>query len=161
MRFSSRLAGWLLLLLVSGGFQKAFGQATIYLVRHAEKMADVGKDPDLSPAGRQRAQNLARLLAEAEIKHIYVTSWKRTQETAAPLAEMLHLQPEITTETESLVPKLKSADGNVLVVGHTNTIPAMLQALGVRAAITLDENAYDNLFILPRGDPASFIRLHF
>ena len=58
------------------------------------------------------------------------------------------------------VEKLKAATGNVLVVGHSNSVPDIVKALGGTAAITIADDEFDNLFIVRPGPPASVIRLH-
>lgn len=137
----------LFLVSVSNTVAKA-AEPIIYLVRHAEKTTEPGPDPDLSPAGQRRAEMLARVLADAEIRTIYVTKWKRTQETAATLARASQLKPEIVDDMKTLADRLQHPIGNVLVVGHSNTLPALLQDLGVGTSIALGENSYDDLFIL-------------
>src|SRR5256885_56494 len=105
----------LLGLLLSG----ASARSTIFIVRHAEK-ADTTKDPDLSEAGRVRAEALAKVLRDANITAIYATEFKRTQQTAAPLAKALGLT--VTTlpaeNSAAVVAKLRASIGNSLVVGH-------------------------------------------
>ncbi len=135
---------------------------TVYLVRHAEKAPNDPKDPDLSDAGRKRAQNLASTLKDAGLTAIYATELKRTQQTAEPLARATGLQVTIVpaAETAALVAQLQEAKGAVLVVGHSNTLPAIVKALGAFAPITLDDAAYDDLFIVTAGAPASLLHLH-
>ena len=65
-------------------FSVASAQPIVVIVRHAEKAANDPKDPDLSEAGRERAQTLARILKDGHITAIFTTEFKRTQETAAP-----------------------------------------------------------------------------
>src|SRR5205823_9140645 len=90
------------LLLLSGLFiSSAAAQSTIFIVRHAEKAASGGDNPDLSEAGRARAETLASMLKDAGVSAIYVTEFKRTQQTAAPLAKMLHLDPTIVPAKDS------------------------------------------------------------
>jgi phosphohistidine phosphatase SixA len=149
----------------------ALAQATIFLVRHAER-ADTAAgtttaDPSLSDAGRARAVALATLLKDAGITTIFVTELRRTQETAAPLAAALGIVPTVIAQNDlkALVPKLKSTVGNVLVVGHSNTVPAVIDALGLTAPIIGDAD-FDNLFIVTPGQSASglpprLIRLHY
>ena len=67
----------------------AAAQSTIFIVRHAEKAESGGTDPDLSEPGKARAESLANILKDAGITAIYTTEFKRTQETAAPLAKIL------------------------------------------------------------------------
>jgi broad specificity phosphatase PhoE len=152
------VASLLLFVTISG----ASAQATIFIVRHAEK-ADATKDPDLSPAGRARAETLAKVLKDANITAIYVTEFKRTQETAAPLAHALGIEVTMVpaAATADLATKLKSASGNVLVVGHGNTIPDLMKALGLAAPLNLTDADYDNLFIVVLEEKPRLLRLHF
>ena len=73
----------------------AAARPAIFIVRHAEKVASTGRDPDLSDAGRARAESLAKMLKDAGITSIYVTDLKRTQQTAEPLAKTLAIRPTI------------------------------------------------------------------
>jgi broad specificity phosphatase PhoE len=129
----------------------AIASPTLYLVRHAERAATSGRvptDTGLSREGEARAQALANLLKDAGITAIYTSEYRRTQETAAPLAKSLGIRPEVipADDQRSLVAKLRGSTGNVLVVGHSNTLPALLNALGINARITIGEGDYDNLF---------------
>ncbi|MDQ2659344.1 MAG: histidine phosphatase family protein [Verrucomicrobiota bacterium] len=144
--------------------QAAVAQSFIFLVRHAEKATGGdAKDPDLSEAGRARAQALAAVLKDAGITAIYATEFKRTQQTAEPLAHALDLKTTITPakEVAALVAQLKAATGNVLVVGHSNTVPEIAKAFGVLAPPEIAEADFDNLFALIPGTPARFVRLHY
>ncbi|PZR73656.1 MAG: hypothetical protein DLM73_09875 [Chthoniobacterales bacterium] len=140
----------------------AAAQSTIFFVRHAEK-ADASDDTDISEAGRARAESLATLLKDAGISAIYTTQFKRTQQTAAPLAKALHLEPAIVSSKDSaaLIAKLQGSSGNVLVVGHGNTIPDLIKTLGISAPINIADNDYDNLWIVLREKEPRLIRLHF
>ena len=132
-------------------------------MRHAEK-AQGGdeKDPDLSEAGRARAESIAMVLKDAGITAIYATELKRTQQTAQPLAQLVNIDVTIVPAKEqpALITKLKATDGAALVVGHSNTVPQILQALGVSIAVTIDDNHYDNLFVIVGAAPPKMIRLH-
>lgn len=152
-----------LLLLSSLFVPVAAAQSTIFLVRHAEKSAGGGNDPDLSEAGRARAESLATTLKDSGVSAIFVTDLKRTQETAAPLAKILHLEPAIVPAKDSavLVAKLRALTGNALVVGHGNTIPDLIKALGIATPISIEENDYDNLFVLVLDSKPRLIRLHY
>jgi phosphohistidine phosphatase SixA len=148
----------------------AAAQGTVFLVRHAEREdATQGSapamkaDPSLSAAGRARAASLADMLEDAAITAIFVTEFKRTQETAAPLAKALGIVP-VTVGSEdaaTLVARLSKITGNVLVVGHSNTVPDLIKALGVTSAVTIGDNDYDNLFVVMAGKPPRFVRLHY
>lgn len=148
----------------------AAAQPTIFLVRHAER-ADtapgtsptMAADPDLSDAGRARAESLATALKDAKITAIYATGFKRTQQTAAPLAKALGLTVTIVTSKSApeLVERLKTSKGNVLVVGHSNTVPEILKAMGVTAPVTIGDNDFDNMFLVTLSSPPALLRLHY
>src|SRR6266700_3335603 len=125
----------------------ATAQSTVFIVRHAEK-ADATKDPDLSEAGRARAEALAKTLKDANITAIYATEFKRTQQTAAPLAKALGITVTIlpAKDNAALIAKLRASTGNALVVGHGDTIPGLIKALGISDPINIAENDYDILF---------------
>lgn len=129
-------------------------QKLLFVVRHAER-ADAGgeaqTDPGLSPAGEARAAKLAALLADTGITAIYATEYRRTQDTAKPLAAKLGVpvQSMGAREQEALVQKLKSAHSNdaVLLIGHSNTVPALVKAFG-GPEFKMGEDEYDSLFIV-------------
>lgn len=141
-------------------------EPTIFLVRHAEKSDGTTgdpKDPELSQAGRARAESLAMMLKDAAITAVFVTELKRTQLTAEPLARAAKLEPIVVPakETAAVVARLRETSGNVLVVGHSNTIPDIITALGASQPIALEDNEYDNLFIWRGGASPQLIRLRF
>jgi phosphohistidine phosphatase SixA len=148
----------------------AAAQDTIFLVRHAER-ADAVKgvppamaaDPGLSAAGRARATALAAMLKDAGISAIFVTEFKRTQETAAPLAKTLGIAPATIAAADAagLVAELKQITGNVLVVGHSSTVPDVIKALGVTTRVAIGDEDFDSLFIVTAGPPQRFVRLHY
>src|SRR5436190_16779849 len=114
-----------LFLLVFVSVSTASAQPLVVIVRHAEKAANGGDDPDLSSAGRARAEALARILKDSGITAIFSTEFKRTQETAAPTATSAHVTPTVVAakDTAALVEKLHQLNGNALIVGHGDTIP--------------------------------------
>lgn len=143
--------------------ENEFKVTTVYLVRHAEKAAAPAADPPLLEAGIKRAEELARTLGKAGIKAIYTSQYLRTKQTAEPLAKQLgiastvipvkmsatnskELSPQYLTE---MVKRISSnADGNVLVAGHSNTVPAIIKALGGDIEPTIDETVFDDLFVV-------------
>jgi broad specificity phosphatase PhoE len=151
------------LLLLGLFVSTAAAQSTIFIVRHAEKAPGSDKDPDLSEAGRARAEVLARTLKDAGITAIYATEFKRTRETAAPLAKALALQISILPgkDIPEFVAKLRELKGNALVVGHSNTIPDLAKALGIADPPSLGESDYDNLFVITLGQMPRMIQLHY
>jgi phosphohistidine phosphatase SixA len=118
-------------------------------------------DPDLSDRGKQRAETLATMLKDAQITAIFVTQYKRTQQTAAPLAKALGLTPTVITSKDmpALIAKLKEHKGNALVVGHSNSVPDAITGLGATGAPTIPDDEYDNFFIVT--PQRQLIRLRF
>ncbi len=152
----------------------AAAQQTVFVVRHAERadggargsaMGAPATDPPLSAAGKKRAARLATMLRSAGIKEIFTTEFVRTKQTAEPTAQALKLEigPISSKDLDALLQRVTSAQGNVLVVGHSNTVPDILKRLGIKDAITIAETEYDNLFLVVRpaaGDP-TLIRLRY
>jgi 2,3-bisphosphoglycerate-dependent phosphoglycerate mutase len=150
-----------LLLFVSVSIASA--QPVVVIVRHAEKAADGGTDPDLSSAGRARADALARILKDSAITGIFTTEFKRTQETASPTATSVHVTPTVVAakDTAALVAKLHRLNGNALVVGHGDTIPNLVKALGIDSQINIPADDYSELLIVTLGDKPQLFRLHY
>lgn len=96
---------------------------TIYIVRHAEKQL-VGDDPELAYVGGVRAVKLSQILEKENIKHVFSTDYIRTKSTAKPTAEKAGLEIEIydPKNQDALVEELRTREGNILVVGHSNTV---------------------------------------
>lgn len=109
--------------LVLGACSSKDQSKTIYIVRHAEKQL-VGNDPDLAYVGGIRAQKLAQILKDQDIKHVFSTDYIRTRNTALPTAEDAGVPIQIydPSNHDELVKQLKSLEGNILVVGHSNTV---------------------------------------
>jgi broad specificity phosphatase PhoE len=141
----------------------ASAQPVVVIVRHAEKAADGGTDPDLSSAGRARADALARILKDSAITGIFTTEFKRTQETASPTATSVHVTPTVVAakDAAALVAKLHRLNGNALVVGHGDTIPHLVKALGIDSQINIPADDYSELLIVTLGDKPQLFRLHY
>ena len=140
-----------------------FKPKTVFLIRHAEKEDEPRQDPPLKKEGVARSQELARLLGGAGIKSIYTSQFTRTKLTADPLATKLGLTAaaislksnpanprQIAEEsTAEVVNKILERPGeNVLVVGHSNSIPDVIKMLGGDVVPTIDERKFDDLFIV-------------
>ena len=104
----------------------------VFLVRHAEKKLDDGKDPELSEDGEKRTADLAEALRSADIQHVHSTDYKRTRNTAEPIAKSAGLEIEKydPRDLEGFAKKLKESGGRHLVVGHSNTTPELTKLLG-------------------------------
>ena len=140
-----------------------FKVTTVFLVRHAEKADVPGQDPPLSDAGRARAEALARLLQGAGVKAVFTSQFLRTRQTAEPLAKRLGVAAaavplavktsnprEVTEESVRELMKMVEAHagGAVLIVGHSNSVPDVIRALGGDLVPKIDESKFDDLFVV-------------
>lgn len=138
---------------------------TVIVVRHAEKADDGTKDPALSEAGQARAQRYAARFGGAGLAAVYATPFRRTRDTAAPAAAAAGVAvTEVDAkDTAGLAARIEDEHrgATVLVVGHSNTIGKVVQALGGEAPGEVAETEYDNVFIVtvPRFGAASTLRL--
>ncbi|HSE41862.1 MAG TPA: phosphoglycerate mutase family protein [Acidobacteriota bacterium] len=145
--------------------QNAF--TTIILIRHAEKSTTPKDDPVLNDAGKARAEHLAQMLQNSGVQAIYSTPFQRTRSTVEPLAKQLSLTPIILDAKDSSqfakAIREKNAGQVVVVVGHSNTIPEIIQALGGPAMDEIDETQYDNFFIVTMANDgkSSLLKLKY
>ena len=175
-RFHDLRVLFLLAFLVTIGTAAVARQAatstTIILVRHAEKAAEPADDPPLTAAGEARAAALVDALGAAGVQAIYSTKWKRTQQTALPISQKLGVPVTTFDATpgaqgygEIYAAELlaKHRGKVVLVVGHSNTVPAILKGLRVANAPAITDPEYDNLFIVtvPDTGMARMVRAKF
>jgi broad specificity phosphatase PhoE len=126
------------------------GVRTIFLIRHADKISDA-PDALLSDAGHRRAECLAKTLADVDIQEIYTSDLQRTQQTAAPLAQLRKLKPVAIplSQPDDLIEAIKSGKAaNVLVVWHGSTLPRVMHALGGPEVPPIADPEYDRFFIL-------------
>lgn len=141
--------------------------ATIIVVRHADRdQSAMTTDVPLNARGQQRAEALARTLADAGVRYIYTTEVKRTQQTAQPLAGRIHVRIQVVpgADVQKLagILKLLRPDDVALVVGHSDTIPAIVSALG-GSTPPLGETEFDRMLIV-HTDPAArttVLTLHY
>ena len=159
--------------LAAGPGRPLAAQATvIILARHGEKAAEPADNPALSAAGEARATALAQALGSARLDAVFATEFTRTQRTAAPAAAAHHLRVRILpVHGDSLAHarivaaaiRARPRGDAVLVVEHSNTIPAIIAALGGPELPELCTNEYATLFVLVRepGRAPRLIRSHF
>ena len=131
---------------------------TVYIARHAEKVDAPGNpDPLLSEAGQARARALADVLRDAHPVLVLTSPMQRTILTGAPTAEY-HSAPSEVVSLEgggaahiaATVARVRALpeDATVLIVGHSNTVPAIARALGYAEAADMPECEYDRLTVL-------------
>ncbi|MDX1403837.1 MAG: phosphoglycerate mutase family protein [Woeseiaceae bacterium] len=154
-------------------FFESQATTTMIFVRHAERAGPSAEDPGLTPAGQRRAAELARQLVDADvvagIDAIYSTPFRRTKETAQPVAEALGLPINIYDAVEDYEPvvdkMVRDHKGKIiLVVGHSNTVPVMIAALGASKKVPpIAEFEYDNIYIIsiPWFGKTKTIRLRY
>lgn len=140
--------------------------ATFILVRHAEK--EYGAKPGLTKEGLERAERLSFLLKNTELDAVYSTPTKRTRMTAAPTAAAKNLQviPYDATLLKDFATDLKRLykGKTALIVGHSNTTPAMANFLaGTDENPRFSELDYTNLYVVtvPRIGKARVLKLRF
>lgn len=148
----------------------ALGDTTsVIILRHAEKASTLDDDdPVLSEAGQQRALRLAEVLGSERIDAIYVSDTRRAQLTAAPLAARLGRAVEVRSgqDIDGLIAEIgeRHVGGRVVVVGHSNTVPSLVQKLTRgEARIELRDDQYDALFIVTvtRFGPPAVVTLRY
>ena len=141
---------------------------TVILVRHAEKKLEPNnQDPDLSPEGVERAQEIARVFANAGINAIYATQYKRTQQTVRPLSDRTGVTVTVleASQPDELIKRIQTSlrGQTILVAGHNNTVPAIASQLSGETFPVIPESEYDNLFIVTvyRFGKAKVVRLKY
>lgn len=154
------LAGWLL---------SAASTTTVFVMRHAEKAALPGDDPPLSPAGEARALALADQFGRAPkglgFDCIIVSEFRRTQDTVQPLANRLGIPVIVVPARESATAAGRALaeyrGGRVLIVGHSNTVPELVEELSGREVPGLSEAEYGVVYVVsvPRFSRAAVMRL--
>jgi len=155
-------------------FFESQATTTVIFVRHAEKAPEPADNPGLSEAGQQRAAELARQLVDADVvpglgvDAVFSTPYRRTEETAKPVADALGLSINSydAADTELFIEELvREYKGKiVLVVGHSNTVPDMIGNMGASKKVPpINENEYDNMYLvsIPWFGKTKTIRLRY
>lgn len=154
------LASLITLFLLSS--QACWAQQTVFLIRHAEKVITTDKDPVLSEIGMTRAHALIELFNNAKPNSIFTTQYQRTQLTAKPLSEaiavpitVLEINAENTAQYPSLLMNqicILPKGSNVLVVGHSNSLPAIVEAWTSEPVKAIADNEYNRIFMVKIHD---------
>ena len=146
---------------------------TVVVVRHAEKNTDDPRDPSLSVTGQQRAIALQAVLKDAGITDIYATQYKRTRQTAEPLAQQLGIsivERPVNAENSATYARdlaheilTRSVGKGVLVVGHSNTVPDIVRALSGTTVPAITDPEYDHIFVVtvPASGSPRLMQLRF
>jgi phosphohistidine phosphatase SixA len=151
--------------------QQSEPPTVVIVVRHAEK--GEGNDPALTQAGVARTQALVDAVAGADVSAVYATQYKRTRQTVEPLAARVGTgvtEIPITAENADSYASMLAHDilskhrgKTVVVAGHSNTVPAIVEALGSRPIPAIDESQYDLLYIviIPSAGPPRVIATRY
>jgi len=131
----------------------AAGDTIYIIVRHAQKAA--GDDPVLTAEGEAHAQALSAALADAGVTAIYATPYRRTQATAAPLAArtgiaVTRYEPGDAAATAASI-RAAGHHGTVLIVGHSNTVPTLVEAFAGVPVPAMPETDYSRLYAIAVG----------
>ena len=124
---------------------------TVLLTRHAEKVRGADDNPPLTAGGQKRAQALPAAVSKYNISAIYSTRYRRTRKTALPLVEARGLSLTLYSDNPRKLAKrlLREHRGDtILVVGHSNTVPQIIAALGVPDPVDINDNEYGDLFVV-------------
>jgi len=136
----------------------------VFLVRHAERAEDGTPDPPISDAGEARARLLAEMLRDAGLTRIHTTDYIRTRATGRPTARAVGLDMELydPEDLAGFAERLREMPGRHLVLGHSNTTPQLVEALGGDPGGPIDEFEYDRLYLVTlTSDGVSTVLLRF
>lgn len=144
----------------------------VILVRHAEKAPAPANDPVLDSIGTRRAETLLDVVRDAKVTAVYTTPYARTRLTAQPVTTSLGLVPNVVEVRGGTPAHVRAVADRVLaeqrgrtslVVGHSNTIPLIVRALGGVAPDQLEDHEYDNLFIvtIPASGEVTTVRARY
>ncbi|HET7273732.1 MAG TPA: phosphoglycerate mutase family protein [Longimicrobiaceae bacterium] len=156
-------------LLPTSAYAQEHAPTTVLVVRHAEKVISDNEDPPLTQLGAERARSLIEVAREAGVTTIYSTPFRRTRDTAAPLAEALGvaittfpIEGSAAEHSAALARELleEHAGETVLVVGHSNTVPDIVRALGGSAMESMTESEYDHLLIVVVPEQGAVRTIH-
>ena len=121
---------------------------SFYVMRHLQKAE--GEDPPLSEEGRANARRLIGFFQAEPPRAIYVSTTRRAEQTAAPLARQVRakLRRYDPRNTNALIGRVLAERGPVLVVGHSNTVPEIVERLGGERPAPLAEADYGDVWHL-------------
>jgi broad specificity phosphatase PhoE len=138
----------------------AAAQSNVYVMRHLNTPAGQA-DPDLLPEGQHAAEALAGWFGDERPVAIYVTDYKRTRQTVAPLAARLGLTPIVydPADTPGLIARVRAAHGAVLIVGHSNNVPDIVAALGGERPAALGHEDFGDIWRVAPGGATTRMRI--
>ncbi|MFN0170994.1 MAG: phosphoglycerate mutase family protein [Bryobacteraceae bacterium] len=139
---------------------------TIFIARHAERTGE--PDPPLNEEGQRRAEALARLLTDAGVYYFYSSDTLRARQTAEPLARRANRPVEAVPQAEcdQLIARIRKTahpERPTLVIGHRQSVPRIVKALGGGDIPELRSDEHDRLIVLTMlpGGRASALTLRY
>ncbi len=165
--------GGILLLLGAVFYWNSATTTTIVLIRHAEKQLGAIDDAPLTPQGELRAARLAQMFGDANtfgrVQRIYVSDTRRSQQTAAGLAQRLSLKPVVVdakSSTNELASRVlrENRGGLAIIVGHSNTVPQLVAALSDANDVpAIEDQEFDTMYVVtvPTIGKASVLRMKY
>ena len=147
-------------LLAAAGTAAAAEPTATYVMRHLQRAP--GEDPGLSDEGRGNAERLSGWFYDERPTAIYVSATRRARETAAPLAARLGVAAKEydPRDTPGLVDRVKAESGIVLIVGHSNTVPDIVESLGGEKPAALAESDFGAIWRVGRGGKTETSKLY-
>lgn len=140
------------IVLLPGNGIMAQSRKTIILVRHAEKADATSSDPELSAAGRERALRLVKVIGKYKPGAVYSTNFKRTRDTATPIAKKRGVEVKIfdpKNSAELIEEIMKSKTKRFVIAGHSNTTPALANLLLKKDLLkSFDDSDYGNILVV-------------
>lgn len=154
---------------LAGNAHVARAQQAVFVLRHAERAEYESPDGVLSSAGEERARALAHVLADAGVTAVYTSERKRTLQTADPLTQALRIAPTAVGATPEQVDatlklvRARDKNGIVVIVGHSDSVPLFLKALGYSGEVKIGPREHDDLFVVvPNATgPPTVLRLNY
>jgi phosphohistidine phosphatase SixA len=137
----------------------AASEPLYYVMRHLHTPAGE-RDPDLTAEGQRQAALLGGVLRDRP-RIIYVSSFKRTRQTAAPLAAALGLTPIVydPADTPALLARVRQGPFPVLIVGHSNTVPDIVGGLGGERPAPLVHEDFGDIWQIAADGATTRLRL--
>lgn len=156
---------WIVLFLFACRTGKTEGQGpTFVIVRHAEKETET-TDPELSPAGRERAGRLDSLLRDMPVQAVYTTDFARTRQTVAGIAKRHRLPLMVYDPADPLGLaaewRQKHTRGVIVVAGHSNTVPGLVEALSGLSVPSVADEEYSRLYLIAGRKGKRVYLLHY
>jgi phosphohistidine phosphatase SixA len=150
-----------------GAWHWCGAETVVVVARHADRLPGQKTD-ELAAAGVARSRELARVLEKAGVSVIVHSDTQRAAQTAAPLAAAAGITPVVLPAKDyaAIAGEVrKHPGGALLIVGHSNTVPAIITALGGPPLPDLGEAEFDDLFMLTLcrcgWRPARLVKLQF